>query len=574
MKTRPKTDRALLVVLVGLTLAVYWRAQGYQFVHLDDLDYVVYNFPLRGGFSLANIEWAFTTTRSANWHPLTWLSHMADVALFGLDPGWHHRVNIALHLLNTALLYLALRGMTGSASKSGFVAALFGVHPLHVESVAWIAERKDLLCACFWMLTLWAYGKYAARGGWVRYLAVVLFFSLGLLAKPMAVTLPFVLLLLDFWPLGRVHPPGAAPGAPSSLPQVAGRLVLEKLPLFALAALSCAVTYFVQREGAAISGFPLGVRFENALVSYLAYLAKMAWPASLAVYYPHPASVSAVTSAARAVGALLVLGGISVFAAVTLRKHPFFGVGWFWYLGTLVPVIGLVQVGSQALADRYTYLPLIGAFIVVAWGVPVLLGGWRRRERALWAGGVSVVLALSLVAWFQVASWKDSFSLFGHALRVTEDNWMALELQGIALAERGDLAAGIASVREALRIKPGHVPALISLGSLLSQAALPDEAEVHLGQAVRREPRNALAHYNLAVVLAGRGRDREATREYLETLRLNPDHAYAHNNVGDILLRQGSREQALEHFREALRLDPGDPIAAANLEKALAGSTR
>jgi len=556
-------SRSLPLTLLGLGLlpiVVYWRAGNYPFVNFDDPVMVVYNFPLRMGFSLESFKWAFTTFHSANWHPLTWFSHLTDVSLFGLDARWHHRVNIALHVLNTLLLYLLFREATGSNGKSLLVAALFGVHPLHVESVAWITERKDLLYGLFSLLTLWAHIRFAKHGGRLRYLSVMAWMLMALMSKPMAVTLPFALLLMDFWPLGRLDLRKAD--------RQFGRIVLEKVPLLAFSVASSVMTYVAQRRGEAISDFALWDRVGNALVSLVKYLVKMVWPTGLAVYYPHPASIGEAVAPLPLAGAILLLGAITVIAVRSVRSQPYLFMGWFWYVGTMVPVLGLVQTGSHAMADRFVYLPLVGILIVVGWGGGELFSGRRRGQPLQWVAVASVVLGFSVAAWLQVATWKDSLTLFDHALRVTRNNWMALELRGLALAEQGDTSEAIASIRKALLTKPDNVPALISLGTVLNQAGKLEEAEVALAQATRAKPNNELAHYNLAVVLAGRGRYDEAAREYLETLRLNPDQAYAHNNLGDSLLRLGRRQEALEHFREALRLDPGDSVARQNLQRA------
>ncbi len=384
----PIMRREILICLflVLATLTVYWQVGNYEFVNFDDDKYIIENFHVQKGLTRDSVIWAFTATHVSNWHPLTWLSHMLDFQLYGLNPSGHHLTNVFFHLVNTLLLFLVLKLMTGALWRSGLVAALFAVHPLHVESVVWVAERKDVLSTLFWMLTLWAYLGYTKRPGVKRYLVILLAFALGLMAKPMLVTLPFVLLLLDYWPLKRIELGQSAIGLPAaSQPSTiankpgaqAFRLLLEKTPMFVLAAVSSVVTFIVQKSGGAVGAletYPFKIRMANALLSYVIYLKKMIWPQNLAVFYPHPGQSLPMWQAAGA-GLLLVVVSIAVIRAG--RRYPYLPVGWLWYVGTLVPVIGLVQVGDQAMADRYTYVSLIGLFIVVAWGVPDVARSWR-----------------------------------------------------------------------------------------------------------------------------------------------------------------------------------------------------
>ncbi|HEY5973741.1 MAG TPA: hypothetical protein VIU41_03275, partial [Geobacteraceae bacterium] len=423
----------LLLGLVALaTLAVYWQATGHDFVNFDDRPYVTENPRVSGGLTLENIRWAFTAVHQSNWHPLTWLSHQLDCQLFGLTPRGHHLVNVLLHTLNSLLVGLVLFRFTGAGRRSALVAALFALHPLHVESVAWVAERKDVLSTLFWLLTMLAYGAYASRPGPGRYLPVMGFFALGLLAKPMLVTLPCVLLLMDYWPLGRFS---FAPGAVAQ--PAAGRrlshdllLVGEKLPLLLLAVASALVTYRVQLAGGTVgTAFPLAQRAATAVVATARYLLDTVWPHGLAVLYPFDQAMPGWQIALSG----MLLAGLTVAALLAARRRPYVTVGWFWYLGTLVPVSGLVQIGLHSRADRYTYVPLLGIFIVIAWGGQELLA---RRQRLAATLATTGVVALSVVTWLQLGYWQDSITLFGRAARVTSNNYVAWHNLGVALLER------------------------------------------------------------------------------------------------------------------------------------------
>jgi len=428
------------------TIIVYWQVRTYDFINCDDNLYVIENPSVFSGLTFKNVIWAFTDAHAGNWHPVTWLSHMLDCQVFGLNPGRHHLTNLFFHIANTLLLFLILRMMTGALWQSGFVAALFALHPLHVESVAWIAERKDVLSTFFWMLTMYSYVRYVRAPGLERYWPVLLFFILGLMAKPMLVTLPFVLLLLDYWPLGRFN----AGASHKNTSAVAG-LIREKIPLFVFVAASCSITFFVQKSSGAVRSledFSFTVRLANALVSYGGYLAKMVWPHSLAIFYPHPGMPSALKIA----GACLMLIGISYVAVKTASKHPYMIVGWLWYVGTLVPVIGLVQVGPQAMADRYTYIPLIGIFIMIAWGIPEAVASWRQKRVCLPVLGIGAVILLSALTWGQAAYWKNSHTLFKHAISVTEKNYTIHYNLGIALFDQGGKTEAITHFAEATRL--------------------------------------------------------------------------------------------------------------------------
>jgi hypothetical protein len=432
---KPSDKYKVICVYVALalsTLVVYWQVRNYDFVNFDDPHYVHKNPIVQSGITLDSIKWAFTTGHAANWHPLTWLSHMLDCQLFGTNPGWHHLTNLLLHIANTLLLFAVLKRMTGALWRSAFVAALFALHPLNVESVAWVAERKNVLSGFFWMLTVAAYIRYAERPGIGSYLLVVLVFSLALMAKPIVVTLPFVLLLLDYWPFGRFQWGSQRQG--ESLPQSelvkvnyqtspTSRLVGEKVPLFILVAVLSMITFFVQRSGGTVEStatLTLKARSANAVVSYAGYIGKIFWPRRLAVFYPHPRYSLPVW---QAVAAGLLLLGITVCVIWLARRRCWLPVGWLWYLGTLVPVIGLVQVGAQAMADRYAYVPAVGLFIIIAWSLPELVKKWRYRKIGLRISAGIVLTFLLLCTRMQVRHWQNSVTLFEHALAVTENNY-------------------------------------------------------------------------------------------------------------------------------------------------------
>jgi tetratricopeptide (TPR) repeat protein len=549
-----------LVVLVAIVYAPVWD---HEFVNYDDDRYVTENPFVRQGLSLASVRWALTATHASNWHPLTWLSHMLDVELYSLEPAGHHLTSVALHAANAVLLMWVLYVMTGRFRRSLLVALLFALHPLRVESVAWVAERKDVLAGLFWMLTLLAYGLYARRPGAVRYGLVLACFALGLTAKPMLVTLPFVLLLLDVWPLRRMVVEAS----------VVRRRVMEKLPLFALSAASVAITLVAQKGGGAMRAseiWPLGQRLANALIAYVAYLWKTIWPSGLACFYPHPAAVSADGAWIRwALVAGLLLALATAVAVVAMRRRPHVAVGWFWYLGTLVPVIGIVQVGSQSMADRYTYLPLIGIYIVVAWG----LSEWiekRERFRAFVIPGVAIVLAaFATVTRLQTAHWVDSQALFEHALRVTRGNYVAHNNLGSLFESRGDLVRAEAEFERALHIRPGFPPSNNNLGLVLTKEEDLPRAIEHFARAVAGDPGYAEAHNNLGAALQRQGNIARAAAHFERAVSLDPDHAEAHNNLGVILERRRDLVRATEHYERALRIDPDFAEAHSNLGNVL-----
>jgi tetratricopeptide (TPR) repeat protein len=595
--------RIVYLLLIFATLVVFHRLPTHDFINLDDNLLVYENPQMLAGFTKGGLIWAFTQYHAEYWHPVTWLSHMLDCQLFGLRPGLHHLTSLLFHLANCVLLLFILRKMTGALWRSALVAALFAIHPLHVESVAWVAERKDVLSAFFWFLSIWAYVRYAEQPGLRRYLLVLLFFGLGLMTKPMVVTLPFVLLLLDYWPLGRLHLQNKRTVSDLHIPGASlFRLVWEKIPLFVLTAVTTVATVVVQDKVGALrslEAFPLTTRIANALVSYTSYMAKMIWPQKLAVYYPYPETIPLWQVA----GSGLLLLGVSVMAIKTAKNRPYLAVGWLWFLGTLVPVIGLVQVGSQAMADRYTYLSLIGLFIMIAWGIPSIVAGWRHKRTVFAIASAILLLGCIVGTWRQVGHWQNSITLFQHTVRVTSANHFAHNNLGVALARSGRLAEAMYHYSQALRIKPdraevhnnlgnalaaqgsvdravGHyykaleidsnnARAYNNLGNLLAKQGKTEEAINHYNEALRLQPDYVGAHYNLGTALAEQGRTEQAIKHVAEALRLMPYWAGAHNNLGVLLERRGRLDEAIDHYHEALRLDPDYAKARANLERAL-----
>ncbi len=569
--------------LISATLAVFWQVHDHEFTNYDDHIYVTENIHVVKGLTAHGVIWAFTTTHAANWHPLTWLSHMLDCQLYGLKPGGHHLTSVILHLANVLLLFFLLRKMTGALWRSGFAAALFALHPLHVESVAWVAERKDVLSAFFWMLTLWGYTLYVQQPRLRTYLLTILTCALGLMAKPMLVTLPFVMILLDYWPFGRLQigrwaGETSAPLPPTLRNGEAGSFSLhlfwEKIPFLALAAASSIVTYLAQQTGGAFqfgARLTLKTRLANALVSYVHYLGKMFWPQNLAAFYPHPGDTLPIWLVVSACLLLLCLTSLTI---LTARKYPYLVVGWLWYFGTLVPVIGLVQVGDQALADRYTYVPLIGLFVSIAWGANDLLAKYHYRTRILAIASSAVISSLLVCTWSQVSVWKNAITLFNHSVRVTASNWLAHNNLGVALVNNGKLDEATSHFLEAVRIKPSYAEAYNNLGNVFAEQGKLDEAVAHFSQVLRALPDSSEAHNNLAVVLVRQGRYEEATHHYSEAARLKPDSAEVHNNLGVALANLGRVEEATSHYVKAVQLKPSYAEAYNNLGNALADQAK
>jgi protein O-mannosyl-transferase len=552
------TSRWTFIVLCACLAVVTWvvfaQTLRFDFVNYDDPQYVYQNTSITSGITLSSIAWAFSHIHSENWHPLTTITHMLDCQLHGLNAGWHHFTNVLLHCIAVVMLFVALERMTGALSRSAFVSALFAVHPLHVESVAWIAERKDVLSAFFFMLTLLAYLHYTRAPSIGRYLTVAVVVALGLMSKPMLVTLPFVLLLLDYWPLGRIEAHRSNTGR-----QVL-HLVLEKIPLIMLSAVSSIVTILAQRGAIGwTEQLPVSERISNAIVTYVIYIRQMFWPAGLAVFYPHPENRLPIWEISLA---LIVLGGITAAAFVLRKKAPYFVTGWLWYLGMLVPVIGLLQVGWQGHADRYTYLPQIGLYIAVTWAVTDLTRLWRFQRKALGAVAVLIVGALSCRAWLQTSYWRDSETLFTHALAVTSNNDVALNNLGIISLDKGQLDDAISKLQAAIDLRPENAPAHDNLAKALRKKGQLAEAMVHYRKFLALEPANVEARNTLGTVLIQQGHVREAIDQWREALATQPDNGNAASNLAWVFatcpedsIRNGA--QAVELAEKAFRISGG-----------------
>ena len=521
--------------LTVTTYCAYQQVGGHEFVTFDDGLYITENNRVQGGINLENTVWSFTTTHSSNWHPLTWISHMLDVSLFNMHPGSHHLVSLFFHLANSLLLFFVFRRMSADIWPSAFVAALFAIHPLHVESVAWVSERKDVLSTFFGMLALLSYGRYAKNGVRRSYISALLFFMLGLMAKPMLVTLPFVMLLLDYWPLCRLKSKKNLYGVSYVKTNISFfDLVIEKIPFFIITAASCIVTFYAQRNGGSVATlevFPLGLRIGNAAIAYINYIAKMLYPVHLSAFYPHPYSLPMWQVA----GAVLLLTLITWVCILTFKQRPYLLVGWLFYLGTLFPVIGLIQVGEQAMADRYTYIPLIGIFVMLAWGMHDLLDKWPHKERVVVFGAALLFPMLILTTWLQVRYWSDNIRFYEHMIKVTSNNYLAHYNLGEVLAEHGKRNEAIRHYIRTLRIKPGHVGALNNLGNALL---------------IEGKSRQAIAHYT-------------------DALKRVPDDPEIHNNLGVALIQEGKLDQAIDHFIIALKIKPDYGEARKNLQLAM-----
>ena len=565
----------MAVAIAALCAYIYAPIRHYGFlISWDDPEFYAANPVVPQGLTWHGIWWALTRGFFSSWHPVTWMSHMVDVELFGLNPGPPHVMSVIIHIVNSVLLFALLRKMTAADAQSAWVALIFAVHPLRVESVAWLAERKDVLSGLFFMLTLWAYTWYAREPRWTRYLAVTALLALGLMSKAMLVTLPFVLLLLDVWPLHRIEHIKANRDSPQAArPTRITPLLLEKVPWLALSVAASIITYAVQRNEGAIGGLvpvPLGARFGNALVAYVAYIEKLFWPAGLAPLYPFPPTIKTGVVLAAALTLLLITYG----ALRSIRRHPYIAVGWFWYLGTLIPVIGLVQVGSQSMADRYTYLPTFGLLMIIAWGASDLATRLRTSPRTLTILATTTVVACTVVAHQQVAYWQNDRTLWERALAVTKDNYVAQNNLGIVLGQEAQFPQAITHFEEALRIQPNYADAYNNLGYTLARQGRYAEAVPLYIEALRLRPDHAGSRENLATALAQTGRIPEAIEQFSQALRLDPGLAEAHNGLANALVREGNIPAAIPHYAEALRIHPDYAEAHNNLGVALASMGR
>jgi protein O-mannosyl-transferase len=545
-----------IFLLIVLALGVYSRVSKFEFVSYDDNEYVTQNEHVASGLTPANIQWAFTNSFVSNWHPLTWISHMIDVEIHGLNPGGHHVTNLLIHILNTILLFIILFRMTQAWGQSLFVAAVFAVHPLHVESVAWISERKDLLSLFFMLLASWAYISYTKKPGLKRYIISILLFICGLMSKQMLMTFPFILLLLDYWPLGRINKDEQKEKVTFASIK---KLFVEKIPFFVLSIASGVIVVLTQSGGGAIgtlSAYPILSRLSNAILAYQSYLVKTFWPAGLSVHYPYEKSPHILS----VLIALFLLVTISFFAARFWQKAPYFIVGWLWYGVTLIPVIGLVQIGQQSRADRYTYIPLIGLLMIVGWGLPNLLYLSKElRQRPLVKSALAGVAAITIVllvlaARSQAEYWKSSESLFRHSLAVTTGNAVMHSKLALCLMDQGRLEEAIMQYEESLRINPLSFESHNNLGNILNGQNKLDEAIAHYEAAIKIDPRSAEAHNNDGVALNKLGRSQDALAQYLEALSLNRDYPEAHHNIASLYGKMGDLEKAIYHDSQAIRL--------------------
>jgi len=581
-----RRDLILCALLAAGVLLVFWPVRSFEFLNYDDPEYVTDNPAVQHGLTQAGVAWAWQTSHASNWHPLTWVSHMLDFQFFGANPAGHHFTNLIFHLANALLLFLVIKRMTGAIWRSFFVAAIFAFHPLHVESVAWVSERKDVLSAFFWLVTMWFYVRFAEESkvqsskSKVFYALALLAFALGLMSKPMGVTLPFVLLLLDFWPLNRVSSSNENNESLKLKTKSFPKLILEKIPFFALSVAGCVITYqFQNKEGAvsSLQNLSMGDRAANALVSYPRYVQKTFWPDQLAVLYPHPGQwpvwIVIVSSA--------VLLAITIFVIRFARRAPYLPIGWFWFLGTLVPAIGLVQVGIQSMADRYTYLPMIGLLLMVAWGT----ADWLRRRQStnlLLPGAVLAIVGCIVVTTSQLQTWKNSVVLYERVLRVAAKNPIyqtALETRlpyadvrnnfGHALADARKFDEAIVQYEAGLRLNPQHIEIHDNFGNALAQTGKFDEAISHFMSALQINPRDATVHTDFGIALAMSGKMDQAVVQFKEAIRLNPNLASAHGFLGNAFAMQHQLDLAIPEFMAALRLKPYEAQIHINLGNAL-----
>ena len=577
-----------VVLLIVCSLIAFGRIVANDFINFDDNVYITENNYIKAGLNSETLKWAFSAVVSSNWHPLTLLSHALDWRLFGANASGHHLVSLLLHIGSAILLFLFLNKTTGSLWPSAFVAALFALHPLRVESVAWAAERKDVLSMFLGLAVLYTYALYVEKPKLYKYCVCLILFALSLMAKPMLVTLPFVLLLLDYWPLcrwqkalspqflpvrndgGLVKKKGTQRKADSikekkiSVPlmnraKIIRSLLWEKSPFIFLAIASSIVTIWVQKNGGAIAyleELPFLDRMLNAIVSYVAYLIKIFWPVNLAVFYTYRQFLPSW----QVFGAASILLGISIAVIYAIKKAPYLFVGWFWYLGTLVPVIGLIQVGKQSIADRYTYFPSIGIAIILTWSIVYLLPKVKLRKIIIIPAAI-ILAALTFLTWQQCGYWKNSISLFNHVLQATKDNYLAHNNLGTALAAEGKKEEAIAHYRKAIEINPTFTIAHLNLGAALVAQGRIEEALA----AIKMNPNQEEAHFHLGVVLAAQGRNEEAIAHYLAAIKINPNYDDAHYNLANLFMKQGKIEEAIAHYRQAIKINPDHADAHCNL---------
>ena len=550
-KLNLRYDIIVCLLLTVTILLSYYQVKDYEFVNYDDLRYVK-KFELEG-LTFRSISESFTTLDASNWHPLTWLSHIIDIQLYGMDAGYHHLTNLFFHIANSILLFVVFFKLTGALWKSAFVAALFALHPINVESVAWIAQRKNVLSTFFWMLTMYSYLRYIEHRGFYRYLLILLFFMLGLMAKPMLVTLPFVLLLLDFWPLGRLK--FGQPCIEKNSKEISRNLylVLEKIPLFILSLASCIITIVAQKTGGAVGSleiFPLKERVANALISYVIYLGKMFNPINLAVLYPYPVYIPLW----KIVCACIILIYISFLALKTFKVHPYFLVGWLWYIGTLIPVIGFIQVGMQAMADRYAYIPFIGLFVIVVWGFSDFLKIFKNKKIMIISISLAIITIITALTWSQVRYWADNFTLYEHAIAVTKNNYVAHSNLGAALYKKERVNEAIIHFIEALKIAPDFNEALINLRVSLSSNSDSEGTITILKRLIKLYPENAALYYVFGAICLQRGELDKSIEKYKKALSYYQNYPQAQFDLAFVYSIKGEYEKALTLYKKTVKI--------------------
>ncbi len=564
-KVERKRNIILGMLLICVTFSIYAKIWTHEFIGYDDNKYVTENPYVTNGINKESLFWAVTSTHSSNWHPVTWLSHMMDVEFYGMNAGGHHATSLLLHIGNSLLLFILFSRMTGCIRRSFIVAFLFAIHPLHVESVAWVAERKDVLSTFFALLALWCYLSYARCQKITSYLLMTVFFILALMSKPMVVTLPFVLLLLDYWPLKRIQFGQNDPLVNIGTQRSARQLVYEKIPLIALTGISCVVTFIVQQKGGAVAlseVYPLGMRFANALTSYVKYLQKTVLPYDLGILYPYPEAITVPQST----GAAILLAGSTFFALRYCKRFPWLFVGWFWYIGTLLPVIGIVQAGVQSMADRYTYIPLIGIFIILSWGLTEFFRYRHYNRTLLYAITIGVFSALAIISWRQVSFWKKSISLFTHTLEVTKNNYVIHNNLAFELALQGRKEEALKQYKEAVRINPNFEQAHINYASLLFSLGKVAESSSYYQEVLKKNRNFARTHYSFAVLLLKTGKNESAIHQFLKALRIKPDLSEAYNGLGAVMVSKGKISEAIDLFKKALQINPYLVDSKKNLE--------
>ena len=573
-------NRFLLVcvILAMVTAVLYWPITHHPFILFDDIQYIVENPHVTSGLSATNFVWAFTTSEQANWHPLTWISHQADCTLFGVNPGAHHLVNLLYHVANTLLLFIFLRSATGFLWRSAFVAALFAWHPTHVESVAWAAERKDVLSTFFWLLTMLAYLRYArnaaspvtgaGRTGVAYYFFAMLFCACGLMSKPMVVTLPCALLLIDLWPLNRIagfQATGPGIEAAGCRPVSVTRIIFEKIPFFLLVMGGCIATYLAQAGGGAVAGLPVYQRLENAVLAYTRYIGKLCWPTDLSIVYPYPKH----WPVALVLCAIPVLIAWTVLCVHSWRKRPYLAVGWFWFLGTLVPTIGLIQVGAQSMADRYTYIPSIGFFIIITWAAAEYFSARESGRLMLPFLACAALIGCLGATSLQISLWRDTIPLFRHAMEVTTDNYVAANSLGKAYERAGDSAHALMLYRASVETEPRYPYSQFNLAMALLEIGQNEEGLQHLQAAAALVPKDSDIQYDLGIYFTQHSSWTNAMNCFSNSLAVRPDFAAAQLGMGGALANLGRAAEAAAHLREALRLDPKMLQAKTNLDRLL-----